>query len=94
MLEQRLGGACGSGRSVWVHVLPSGVVQAAGWRPCEPTATKPPAVAVTASICLLPAPSSAPVPASPARSQPVSPADHHAAATVRAGVTSWEPTIT
>ena len=82
----------GRGRSAWRQLRPSAEVQADGWSPCEPTATKPAELAATAIICLAPGPSSAPaVPAEdavPARCQPVRPADHQAAATVRPE-TTW-----
>ena len=77
----------GTGRSAWRQVRPSGEIQAEAWLPSEPTATKPPERAATASICLLApdpaAPSRAPAAASVARSQSVRPADHQAAAMVR-----------
>src|SRR5580693_2199624 len=83
----------GTGRFAWRQVRPSGETQAEAWFPSDPTATKPPERATTASICS-PAPdpadpappSRAPAAASPARSQPVRPADHQAAAIVRFGL--------
>ena len=81
----------GRGRSAWRQLRPSAEVQADGWSPCEPTATKPAELAATAIICRVPGPSSAPAvpPRSvPARCQPVRPADHQAAATVRLE-TTW-----
>jgi hypothetical protein len=93
----------GMGRSAWRQVRPpSAEVQADGWSPCEPTATKPAPPAVTAVICRSPVPSSAPPVASPPRCQPVRVSDHQTAASVRAATTRpfctrltfWWPTTT
>src|SRR5579862_1883149 len=69
----------GSGTATLVQAWPFGDTHADGWLPAQPTATKPRGLAVTASICAA-APSRAPGNASPARRQPVRPADHQAAA--------------
>ena len=83
----------GRGRSARRQVRPpSAEVQADGWSPCEPTATKPDPPeadppetdrAATAFICRLPVPSSAPAVASAPRCQPDRVADHQTAASVR-----------
>ena len=84
----------GSARVTARQVRPLAEIQAPGWAPADPTATKPPALAVAASICReAPGPSSAPADASVPRCQPVRPADHQAAATVRPA-TAWRPTMT
>src|SRR5215472_1961275 len=83
----------GSGSVTSDQVRPVADSQAAGRVPAEPTAVNPAAVAVTAFICLSPAPSSAPGRASAARCQPVRPVACHAAATVRPP-TCWRPTMT
>ena len=81
----------GGARVTARQVRPFGEIQAPGRVPTEPTATKPSASAAAASICReAPGPSSAPAAASVPRCQPVSPADHQAAATVRPA--SWPAT--
>src|SRR5690349_3869883 len=94
----------GTGRSAWRQLRPpSAEVQADGWAPCEPTATKPAGpLAVTAVSCRSPVPSSAPAAASAPRRQPVRVADHQTAASVRTETTRpfaiclifWRPTMT
>src|SRR5215472_4737809 len=81
----------GSGSVTSDQVRPVADSQAAGRVPAEPTAVNPAGVAVTAFICLSPAPSSAPGRASAARCQPARPAACQAAATVRPPA---EPTTT
>src|SRR6516164_1710488 len=83
----------GSGSVTSDQVRPVADSQAAGCVPAEPTAVYPAGVAVTASICLSPAPSSAPGRASAARCQPLRPAACQAAATVRPPA-CWRPTMT
>src|SRR5206468_210393 len=88
----------GAGRSARRQVRPpSAEVQADGWLPCEPTATKPDPPeadppeadppetdrAATAFIRRLPVPSSAPAVASASRCEPDRVADHQTAAAVR-----------